>query len=71
MSFNRVMMQTDEANGWPRWRTISTFAHEIGHMIGLDHITSNTANLMFVPWTQRTTSFPGSGDIRGLNTIWP
>lgn len=40
-------------------------------MIGLDHITSNSANVMFVAWTERTTSFPGSGDIRGLNTIWP
>ncbi len=71
MAFNRLKMQADEANGWPRWLTISTFAHEIGHMVGLDHITSNPANLMYIPWYYRTVSYPGTGDLRGFDIIWP
>lgn len=70
MNFNRIQMQNDESAGSPRWRTISTFAHEIGHMVGLDHITTTASNLMYVPWTQRTVSYPGTGDMTGFNYMW-
>lgn len=45
------------------------FAHEIGHALGLDHVT-DTTQIMCTSFDGRTAIVPGNDDIDGVNYLY-
>jgi len=49
----------------------STITHEIGHSLGLDHVSDNSQIMSTYGNPTRTTYTPGTDDVDGINYLYP
>lgn len=51
------------------WKIIGVFTHELGHALGLDHVSDGN-QVMYPNTPGRLTSYPGNDDINGANYLY-
>ncbi|BFT71229.1 matrixin family metalloprotease [Paenibacillus sp. P36] len=59
-----------EMDGIEDFKKAATFTHELGHVFGIDHVSSKS-QIMYGYLTGRTVYTPQSDDINGVNFLYP